>query len=319
MEHSKKMKMKNILVTGGAGFIGSNIVKSLRDSGHKIVVFDNFSRGKNKNIKNISFINGDVRDREKVFKILKNIDSVVHLAFINGTKNFYKHPTEVLDVGVKGMVNIVDGCIKNNIKELILASSSEVYQTPLKVPTNENEPLKIPDVYNPRYSYAAGKILTEIIGINFGKKFFKKLIIFRPHNVYGPNMGNDHVIPEIIKKITKLKKNEKFIKIKSNGQEVRSFIHIDDFVDAFKLIFDKGKHLQIYNIGTQEKIKIFNLIKLIKNKLKRKFYIKKSKAFYGNTNIRCPDIKKIVQLGFKAKINLNQGLDMLIKNLKFNN
>ena len=75
MEHSKKMKMKNILVTGGAGFIGSNIVKSLRDSGHKIVVFDNFSRGKNKNIKNISFINGDVRDREKVFKIFQRLHS----------------------------------------------------------------------------------------------------------------------------------------------------------------------------------------------------------------------------------------------------
>ena len=93
------------------------------------------------------------------------------------------------------------------------------------------ERMIIPNPFNPRYSYSAGKIITEIMGINYAK-FFKKLIIIRPHNVYGPNMGKEHVIPEIIMKFNKLK-NKKIVKIIGDGTETRSFIYISDFVDAF--------------------------------------------------------------------------------------
>ena len=116
------------------------------------------------------------------------------------------------------------------------------------------EMLKIPDIYNPRYSYGGGKILTELMGINYGKKYFKKLVIFRPHNVYGPDMGNEHVIPEFLNRFKKMK-GKKF-KIQGSGKEIRSFIFIDDFVNAFDLLLKKGKHLQIYNIGTSEKLTI---------------------------------------------------------------
>lgn len=88
---------------------------------------------------------------------------------------------------------------------MYLASSSEVYHHPNKIPTPENIELKIPDVFNPRFSYSSGKIMTEIMGINYGNKFFKKLVIFRPHNVYGPGMGHEHVIPEIIQKLKLLR------------------------------------------------------------------------------------------------------------------
>ena len=158
---------------------------------------------------------------------------------------------------MKGIINIIDSCIKNKVKELYLASSSEVYQTPDTIPTDETEPLRIPDIFNPRYSYGGGKILTELMGIHYGKKYFKKLIIFRPHNVYGPNMGNEHVVPELINRFKKLK-GKKF-KIQGTGNEIRSFIYIDDFVKAFNLILNKGKHLNIYNIGTSDKIQIKNL------------------------------------------------------------
>ena len=94
--------------------------------------------------------------------------------------------------------------VKEKIKELYLASSSEVYQTPQKIPTDENESLKVPDIYNPRYSYGGGKILTELMKY-ISQKIFKKLVIFRPHNVYGPDMGNEHVIPELLKDLKKLK------------------------------------------------------------------------------------------------------------------
>ena len=160
----------------------------------------------------------------------------------------------------------------NNIKELYLASSSEVYQTPNKIPTDEMEMLKIPDIYNPRYSYGSGKILTELMGINYGKKYFKKLVIFRPHNVYGPDMGNEH--NSILNRFKKMK-GKKF-KIQGSGKEIRSFMFIDDFVNAFDLLLKKGKHLQIYNIGTSEKLTIIYLVKTIAKLLGKKIKVLKS-------------------------------------------
>ena len=309
---SREKKNKTFLVTGGAGFIGRNIVNYLLKENYKVVVFDNEFRGFIKKIKNkkINFIKGDIINRIIFFKSLKSVDAIIHLAYINGTKHFYDKPELVLDVAIKGLINLFDGCNKFKIKELYLASSSEVYQTPYEIPTKESEMLKIPNVYNPRYSYGGGKILTELMGINYGKKFFKRLIIFRPHNVYGPEMGNEHVIPEFISRMKKLKK--KNFKIEGNGNEIRSFIFIKDFINAFDLIIKKGKHLQIYNIGTSEKIKIKELAKKIAKIFKKNIFIKRSFLKEGGTKIRCPDISKIKKLGFQQKCNLDTGLKDII-------
>ena len=102
----------------------------------------------------------------------------------------------MLDVGVRGMINVIDACRKHGIGRLVLASSSEVYQTPPHIPTDESAPLVVPDVHNPRYSYGAGKLISEVMAINFGRKYFERVLIFRPHNVYGPDMGWEHVIPQ---------------------------------------------------------------------------------------------------------------------------
>ena len=307
-----KKKNKTFLVTGGTGFLGRNIVEYLLEEKNKVVVFDNEFRGSIKKIKNkkIKFIRGDIRNKNFFFKSLKSVNAIVHLAYINGTRYFYEKPDLVLDVAVKGLINLFDGCKKFKIKELYLASSSEVYQTPNKVPTTEKEMLKIPNIYNPRYSYGGGKILTELMGINYGKKFFKKLIIFRPHNVYGPEMGKEHVIPEFIDRMKKLK--GKNFKIQGSGNEIRSFIFIKDFINAFKLIHKKGKHLQIYNIGTDQKIRIKYLAKKIGKILKKDILIKKSQLKKGSTKIRVPDISKIKHLGFSQNFSLDKGIKEII-------
>ena len=175
--------------------------------------------------------------------------------------------------------------------------------------------LKIPNIYNQRYSYGGGKILTELMGINYGKKFFKRLVIFRPHNVYGPEMGNEHVIPEFINSMKKLR--GKFFKIQGSGNEIRSFIFIKDFINAFKLIHKKGKHLQIYNIGTPQKIKIKDLAKKISKILNKDIIIKKSRLKKGSTKIRIQDIFKIKKLGFNQKFSLNDGIKEIIFGNKF--
>ena len=308
------MKRKTFLVTGGSGFIGSNICNLLIKKNYYVKIFDNnFRRSLNKIKKikgKIKFIKGDIRNKEILNKALKNTDAVIHLAYVNGTKYFYSKPVLVLDIAIKGIMNVIDGCIKNKVKELYLASSSEVYQTPNKIPTDENEPLKIPNIFNPRYSYGGGKILTELVGIHYGKKYFKKLIIFSPHNVYGPNMGNEHVIPEFINKF-KLLRKKKF-EIQGTGNEIRSFIYIEDFLTAFNIILSKGKHLNIYNIGTSEKTKIKNLAYTLSKILNKKIILRNTTLRKGSTKIRIPNINKIRNLGFKPKFNLKKGLKKIL-------
>ncbi len=304
------MKKKTFLVTGGTGFIGSHISELLARKNFNVKIYDDNSLGKIHNIKKfknrIKFIKGDIRNKKLLKKSLKGVDAVVHLAYINGTKHFYNIPITILDIAVKGLTNIIDCCIDNKIKELYLASTAEVFQTAHKIPTKEDEPLKIPDVHNPRYSYACGKILTEVMGIHYGKKFFKKLVIFRPYNIYGTRMGKDHVIPDFIKRLKKTKGRS--FKIQGSGNEIRSFCHIDDFVSAFNLLLTKGKHLNIYNIGTDERIKIKDLAYKMSKILKRKISIKKTPLAKGSTKIRVPDITKIKNIGFKPKLNLDKGL-----------
>ncbi len=311
---------KTYLITGGTGFIGSNIANMLLKQGQKVVVFDNNSRGKASRIflksKNLIFINGDIRDKSSLKKAFKKkITTIIHLAYINGTKYFYKKPDLILDIATKGLINIYDLAIKFRVKEIFLASSSEVYHSPKIIPTLESESLKIPDIFNPRYSYGGGKILTELYAINFGRKFFKRTIIFRPHNVYGADMGNEHVIPEFIRRFKHLKSKTQF-KIQGTGNEKRSFIHIDDFCQAFDKILKKGKNLNIYNIGTTEIIKIKKVVLLLQKIFKKKIHIKHIPLRSGGTKKRCPNIDKIKRLGFKQKITLNEGLKKIIQNKK---
>jgi nucleoside-diphosphate-sugar epimerase len=315
MAKKKKNLKKYILITGGSGFIGSAITKYLVQRKNKVIVFDNNSRGKLvrlKEVKNkIKFIKGDIRNRKKLLSIRDQVDTVIHLAYVNGTKFFYRKPFEILDIAVNGLINILDFCKKKKVKNFYLASSSEVYQNPFKIPTNEEEMLKIPSIYNPRYSYGGGKIISELYGLHFAKKFLKKFIIFRPHNVYGKDMGNDHVIPEFINRLKKLRNKEKFL-IYGTGKEVRSFIYIDDFVHGFDKIFKRGKNQEIYNIGTNDKITISKLAKLIAKVLRKNIKFKKRKGLKGSPSIRCPDIKKIKKLGFKHNISLKNGIKKIL-------
>src|SRR3989344_1257079 len=295
------MKGKKYLVTGGTGFIGCNLVKRLVNEGHKVRVLDSNIRGSSERLKAVSkkieFVQADIRDADAVRNACKGIDSVIHLAYINGTEYFYKMPELVLEVGVKGMMNVIDGCIKENVKELILASSSEVYQTPPKIPTGESAPLSIPDPLNPRYSYGGGKIISELLAINYGRKHFDRVVIFRPHNVYGPDMGWEHVIPQFVLRMKELSKKYKDKKIKfsiqGTGKETRAFCFIDDFIDGLMLVMKKGEHMNIYHIGTMDEIPIEKAAKKVGEYFGKDVEVIPGEATKGSTNRRCPDITKL--------------------------
>ncbi len=296
---------KNYFITGGLGFIGKAISKSLLDDGHKVIILDNNFRKKNNFIKhkNLTIYRGDIREKKNLLKIKQKIHSVIHLAAINGTNHFYEIPDLVLDVGVKGMINILEFCKEKKIKEIFLASSSEVYQDAPFIPTNEKVRMIIPDPHNPRFSYSSSKIISEMLALH--NNFINKIVIFRPHNIYGPDMGFNHVIPETIIKILNAKKQ---FTIQGNGKNKRSFCYIDDFIKGIRILLKKGKHKEIYNIGYDEETSINQLCKLIMKLFNKRLKIIKSENKLINTKRRLPDIKKLQKLGYKPSIKLNQGL-----------
>jgi len=308
--------VSRILVTGGSGFIGSGLVKALLKAGHHVRVFDNNSRGNLRRLAevadDIEFIAGDIRDGAVLDKAAQGIDEVHHLAFVNGTEFFYSQPDLVLDVGVRGMINVIDACRNRNVRTLVLASSSEVYQAPPKLPTDESVPLAIPDPLNPRYSYGGGKLISEIMAINFGRKFFERVLIFRPHNVYGPDMGWEHVIPQFALQFVAAGKAQPSGKlrfeIQGSGKETRSFCFIDDLVAGVMVMRDKGDHLGIYHIGTMEEITIADLAHQMAVLAGREIALVPGKAAAGGASRRCPDISKLARLGYKPRVSLSGGL-----------
>jgi len=308
--------VSRILVTGGSGFIGSGLVKALVRGGHRVRVLDDNSRGSPRRLsdvtEDIEFIPGDIRDPAAVMKAVQGMDEVHHLAFINGTEFFYTQPDLVLDVGVRGMVNVIDACRKYGVGSLILASSSEVYQTPPNIPTDESAPLTIPDPLNPRYSYGGGKLISELMAINFGRKYFERVLIFRPHNVYGPDMGWEHVIPQLALRLDVAARQQLTgiirFEIQGSGQETRSFCFIDDLVAGVLVMRDKGEHLGIYHVGTMEEVSIGDLARRVAAQAGRDIDLVAGKPAPGGTARRCPDISKLGRLGYKPRVTLSDGL-----------
>jgi len=310
------MSGARILVTGGSGFIGSGLVKALVAAGNLVRVLDDHSRGSPRRLKDVAgdieVIDGDVRDAEAVARAAQGMDEVHHLAFVNGTEFFYKMPELVLDVGVRGMINVIDACHRHGVGTLVLASSSEVYQTPPKIPTDESAPLSVPDPLNPRYSYGAGKLISEIMAINFGRKFFQRVLIFRPHNVYGPDMGFEHVIPQFALRLAALAKAQPAGRLRfamqGSGGDTRSFCFIDDLIAGVIVMREKGEHLGIYHVGTTEEVTIAELARRVAGAAGREIELVTGPRAAGGTPRRCPDISKLGGLGYKPRVTLDQGL-----------
>jgi len=304
---------RRFLVTGGAGFVGSALTKALAAAGAYVRVLDNESRGSARRLAGtvVDMVTGDIRDPQTVRDAVRGVDAVCHLAYINGTEFFYEKPELVLDVAVRGMLNVLDACIHEGVRELALASSSEVYQTPDRIPTDESVSLVVPDPLNPRFSYGGGKIICELMAINYGRRHFDRVTIFRPHNVYGPDMGDEHVIPQLARRIRELMSDGSdviHLPVQGTGAETRSFVYIDDFISGALTVLGKGEHLGIYHIGTEDEITIAGLAQKIGRILGREVVIVRGDLKTGSTLRRCPSIAKMRALGYDPKTSIEEGL-----------
>ena len=310
--------MRRVLITGGAGFIGAAVARRLLARGWAVRVLDNFSRGASRRLaeidRSIECVHADIRDREAVLSACAGRDLVIHLAAVNGTRHFYEEPVTVLDVAVRGMVNVLDGCRAHQIPELLLVSSSEVYHTST-IPTDETAPLLVPDPRNPRYAYSGGKIISELMAINWGREYFRRVVIIRPHNVYGPDMGFDHAIPELVLRIRDLPTGGPAaeLQIQGTGKETRAFVHIDDFISGLLACVDRGAHLEIYHLGTTEEITMADLAHRIAASLGREIRIIPGELRAGSPERRCPDIGRVRALGYEPQIRLDAGLPDVVR------
>lgn len=310
-----------ILVTGASGFIGFALSKKIAELGHDLTIVDNFSRGNKdtefKNLikkKNVKFLKIDLTSKSDFNKISRDFRVIYHLAAVNGTKNFYEKPNEVLRVNCLSTLNILEHFKNSKNTHHIFSSSSETYAgsielNPNKIPTKENIELCINDISNVRFSYAASKILGESAYFSYSKKYRLSFNIIRFHNIYGPRMGFDHVIPELVEKI---KKSKKTLELKGY-KNTRSFCFIDDAVNALLLLLKKPKH-KIIHIGNQDnEISILKLSKMILKIMKKNLALKLKNAPDGSVKRRCPNTKTLKSLGFKAKFNIEMGLHQTVK------
>jgi len=313
--------MKKILITGGAGFIGLALAKKLVKKNF-VDLIDNFSRGKKdedffrilKN-KNVNFINHNLNNE---LHLEKQYDVIFHLAAIVGVENVSSDPFKVLTYNHKFLENIIKfSKNQKRLKKFFFFSTSEIYAGSIfskliKFPTPESQTITLPNLADKRSTYLLSKIYGESLCMHSGLP----VVIVRPHNIYGPRMGFDHVIPQLAYKFLYENKVKIF-----NPSHKRTFCYIDDFIESLILLMKKKRLTHnIFNIGNPfEEIKIIDLAKKIMKytKSNKKLYLVSLKN--SSPIKRIPDIKRLKkETRFKNKINLDLGLIKTIEWYKKN-
>jgi nucleoside-diphosphate-sugar epimerase len=311
------IRNSKILITGAAGFIGFHLSKFLASEPSNIVwMLDNFARGeRDKDLEellsfsNVKFLEIDLSIDELD---LPSVDYVFHLASINGTENFYSRPFEVVEAAILPTLRILRFYKGSNVGRFLLTSTSEVYAGAIEtglsqIPTPETTPLVINDPRNMRWSYAAGKIAAEMATLAAAKQYGLPATIIRFHNVYGPRMGNQHVIPEFIDRI---KKSDFRL---FGAENTRSFIYIADAVAATAAAATTDTLGEIVHIGTEDEVTIEKLAQEIMLISGIDGSLQKHKAPEGSVSRRCPDTTVLKQVvGFSPKITLREGLTLTI-------
>ncbi|MBU8772086.1 NAD-dependent epimerase/dehydratase family protein [Cytobacillus oceanisediminis] len=308
--------MEKVLVTGGTGFIGYHLVHELLNKGYDVTVIDNLFRSQidqecAKLLKNVEFKSIDL-SAPIDNKLSGSYKYVFHLAAINGVKYAEKIPDVVLKTNILSTINILEWCKNNKPDSFIFASSSEVYSGAeqldlISIPTNEKVPLVISDTDINRQSYAGSKLAGELLTLNYAKQHQFKSRILRYHNIYGPRMGFDHVIPEVIMRTLK---NENPMNAYGANQ-TRAFCYISDAIEAtigvgLEL---EDPHLTV-NIGNSgEETPIRNLYETITKMVGNVPELNEKSAPLGSVNRRCPDVSLLEGLiGYSPKISLQEGL-----------
>ncbi len=317
IKRGKKMyaiEGKKILITGGAGFIGSYIADALvQNKAEKVIILDNFVRGREENLEwakkngNVQVVHGDIRDAALVNDLVKDCDYVFHEAAIRIIQCM-KEPRDAHEVMVDGTYNVFEACVKNNVKKLIFASSASVYGNPEKIPMVEDHPL------NNDTLYGAGKIYAEELAKALRKMYGLNYIGLRYFNVYGPRMDVYGVYTEVlIKWLEKIEKGESPI-LHGDGMQMYDFVYGEDVARANIIALQCDKNEGVYNVGTGVGTPLKEVL-VILLKLKESLL----QPTYAAPKDALPVTKRVAsiekaqrELGFVAETSIKEGLKRLI-------
>jgi len=284
------IKERRYLITGGAGFIGNEVVRQLLDQNAIVTIFDNFSSGKKSNLPNskkLKIIRGDITKINSVKKAVKNQNAVINLAALPFIPDSYKRPADFFHVNTIGSVNMILESIKSKSVEIFVQiSTSEVYGTAQKIPMNENHPTF------PHSTYAVSKLAADRAAFTLHKEHNFPISIIRPFNSFGPRFTQPYIIPEIIKQLS-TKKNLKLGNVKAS----RDFTYVSDTANAIIRATRENKAIgEAINVGYGDDVSILKLAKTM-----LKLSNKKSQITYDKKRIRPFDVNKLVCDNRKAK------------------
>lgn len=316
--------MRTILVTGGAGFIGSNLCDRLLELGDKVINLDNFNSYydpsiKEKNIKNAlknsnyKLYRGDILDENLVNSIFREnkIDIVIHLAAMAGVRNSLSDPLKYIDVDIKGTVSLLEACVKNGVNKFIEASSSSVYGINSKVPFSEED-----DVNLQVSPYATSKRATELFCATYTNLYNISTACLRFFTVYGPRQRPEMAIHMFTRNIC----NNQPINVFGDGLSERDYTYIDDIVDGIVSLLDKEFKFEIFNLGNNDTVQLSELIRIIESTVGKKALINKMEFQKGDVPITYASITKAYnKIGYKPKVNIEEGIKRFYNWYKVNN
>jgi len=300
--------MKTI-ITGGAGFIGSNLVDQLVKLGHQVVVLDNLSTGHLSNlyqVKNeIEFVNIDVSSGEdSIYKYFDNVDWVFHIAGLADMLPSIINPNKYFQSNVIGTLNVLGASKKAKVKKFIYTASASCYGIPDKYPTDEKSKI------NPQYPYALTKFLGELLVIHWAKVYNMPNVSLRFFNAYGPRLSTKNSYGSVFAVFLAQKIAKKSLTIVGDGKQTRDFVHVYDLVDALIKAAQKGKNGEVYNVGSGKEISINFIANLIGGS---KFNVPKRP---GETDRSLADISKIKEeIDWQPTITIEEGIKVLLKNI----
>ena len=307
---------KKVLVTGADGFIGSHLCELLIKKKYHVIALSSYNHTNDqvwlKEIKrnvNLKIISGDIKDLSFCNNLLKNVDTVFHLAALISIPYSYVSPVSYIQNNIIGTYNICEAAKNNKIKKLICTSTSEVYGSALTVPINESHPLQ------PQSPYSASKIGSDAIALSFYYSYKLPVVIARPFNTYGPRQSNKAIIPTII---TQIVNNKKVLEL-GDLTPTRDFNFVEDTCRAFEILA-KTRNIngEIFNIGSNREISILELVNLIKSISKSSIKIVKDSKRVRPSKSEVKRLKadngKIEKLtGYKPKVSFREGLTKTYK------
>ena len=307
------IKNKSILITGGAGFIGTHLFEKLKEENNFIIILDNFDEyyiGKDtqfneltKNFeesKDYKLIRGDLLEKSSFNKVNCNLDMIFHLAAKAGVRYSIENPSEVTKNNIVSTVNVYEYALRNNVEKVIYASSSSVYGNPIYTPVDENHPK------NPISPYAVSKLCGEIYADFYFREYGLPVTSLRFYTVYGPRGRPDMAI----RKFFNLILQDKEIIIYGDGEQLRDFTFVSDIVDGLILAGEKKESIgEVFNLGCSSPIDVNQLVNKMYDIAKRPKKLKYIEKQQGDVDITFSNTEKAKKiLKYNPKIKIDEGL-----------